>query len=158
MASSTPIRRVQPLLGLTTAVSLSAFACAGTVHPGLANAPRLGEAADADPRVHDVIANGQDSCGRQLDPGPLRNRLIPCPGATHPPATAMSFVPSANSNEIVRPWLEHYHWRWACPSVEHKLNFHVRESGRNGDALLAADTSPTGGVAFSMRCPGIKAP
>jgi hypothetical protein len=134
--------------------SVATLACACAVHPGLANAPQLGGTADADPRVHDVIANGQDSCGRQLDPGPLRNRLIPCPRTTQPRSTAMSFAPSPEYNEIVTPWVEHYHWRWACPSIDHKLSLRSREFG----PLLTADTSPTGGVAFSGQCPGIRAP
>jgi hypothetical protein len=86
--------------------------CACTVQPGLSNAPRLGTAPDADSHIHDAIANGPDSCGRKLDPGPLRNRVVPCPRVSapnSPPAPAVSLDDTA-----IMQWLKHYHARWPC--------------------------------------------
>jgi hypothetical protein len=86
--------------------------CACTAQAGLSNAPRLGGNSDTDPRVHDAIANGPDSCGRKLDPGPLRYRVIPCSRANAPssrPTPAASLDDSA-----IMQWLKHYHARWPC--------------------------------------------
>jgi hypothetical protein len=79
--------RTLPCLALL--IFPAALACGCVVQPGLANAPTLGGTTFADPRVHDAIANGPDSCGNKLDPGPLRYRIIPCPraGARGSPAT-----------------------------------------------------------------------
>jgi hypothetical protein len=75
----------------------SSLTCGCTVQPGLTNAPQLGGTTIVDPRVHDVIANGPDSCGRNMDSGPLRYRVIPCPrgspSPSQPPPSARS--PSA---------------------------------------------------------------
>jgi hypothetical protein len=56
--------RILPWLAFV--IFLSALASGCTVQPGLANAPQLGGTTLADPRVHDVIANGPDSHGRKL--------------------------------------------------------------------------------------------
>jgi hypothetical protein len=90
------------------------------VQPGLANAPALGTTPGADGRQHDrghdVIANGEDSCGRQLDDaGPLRNRVPPCVGAPEPASSSLVNWSSPFEREVVRRWLEHYHSAWACP-------------------------------------------
>jgi len=128
------------------------------VHPGLANAPQLGGTADTDPRVHDVIANGPDSCGRTLDPGPLRNRVIPCPHVSHAPSSNAPFSPVTTSNGIVRPWVEHFYWRWACPSVDHSLLLPSPELGGSPDARWSTKTSQTDALALSSRCPAITSP
>src|ERR1700730_819615 len=87
------------LASLALVIFPSALACGCAVQPGLANAPSLGGTALAEPGVHDVIANGPDSCGRKLDPGPLRYRVIPCPrgssSPSRPPPGASSPSPSA---------------------------------------------------------------
>jgi hypothetical protein len=91
-----------------------ALACgAPVIQPGLANAPALGGAQIVDPRVHDAIANGLDSCGRHLDPGPLRYKVPPCPSLA-PSAPRVSFVPPSDGEWEVR-WLEHYYVGWPCP-------------------------------------------
>jgi hypothetical protein len=70
----------------TSAVSsvvaaLCLTACSSVVQPGLANAPALG-GATPETRVHDVIANGHDSCERSMFPqgGVLRGQVPPCHG------------------------------------------------------------------------------
>lgn len=140
--------------GLCTAALL--WGCA--VHPGLANAPQLGGTADSDPHVHDVIANGLDSCGRTLDPGPLRNRVIPCPHVSHTPSSSASFSPVTSSNGIVRPWVERFYWRWACPSVDHNLLIASPEFGGNVDATWSTKTSAIDALALGSRCPAVIPP
>jgi hypothetical protein len=96
--------------------------CASSVQPGLANAPALGGTRVVDPRVHDAIANGPDSCGRRLDPGPgpLRNRLSPCAPLSSPTKSA-AFVSRASRNDaLVLPWMEHYYVGWPCPRAYKK--------------------------------------
>jgi hypothetical protein len=103
-----------------------ALSCGGAVvQPGLANAPALGGAQIVDPRVHDAIANGLDSCGRHLDPGPLRYEIPPCPRLL-PSAPAVSFQP-APGGETEMHWLEHYYVGFPCP--------HPRSS--DGEGLIA---------------------
>ena len=102
---------VQILVRLAGSLAIAAL-CACAVKPGLANAPQLGTAPDADSRVHDAVANGPDSCGRRLDPGPLRHRVLPCPRVSTPtsrPAPAVSLDDTA-----IMQWLKHYHARWPC--------------------------------------------
>ena len=70
--------RSTALLGML--MSLAPLACATTVRPGLANVPALGSSLIADASVHDVVANGRDSCEQGLRPGPLRYQVPPCPG------------------------------------------------------------------------------
>lgn len=94
---------------------VAVLACACTVQAGLANAPQLGGAATGEPGVHDAIANGPDSCGRKLDPGPIRNRVIPCPRASHPRSTSPSAALPVESDPTVMQWLQHYHAHWPCP-------------------------------------------
>jgi hypothetical protein len=90
--------------------------CASSsLQPGLANAPRLGGTQVADERVSDVISNGNDSCGRNVGPGPLRGRAPPCP-TTHPTrwAVAPSSATGAGGSFVV-PWVEHFYSGWPCP-------------------------------------------
>ena len=149
------IGKSAPLAAVLCTASLL-WGCA--VHPGLANAPQLGRTADTDPRVHDAIANGPDSCGRALDPGPLRNRVIPCPHLSNAPSSSASFSPATNSNGIVRPWVEHFYWRWACPSVDHSLVLASPEFGGNVDATWNGRTATTDALAIRTRCPAISSP
>jgi hypothetical protein len=71
--------------------ALCLSACGGVVQPGLANAPVLG-GATAETRVHDVIANGHDSCERSMFPqgGVLRGQVPPC--RSEGPTTALVFA------------------------------------------------------------------
>jgi hypothetical protein len=97
-----------------------ALACGCTVQAGLANAPQLGGTTIADPRVQDVIADGPDSCGKKLDPGPLRYRVIPCPraGASSPRPAAPA--PSADIDEVMR-WVDHHYTDWGCVTRPYQL-------------------------------------
>jgi hypothetical protein len=110
-------------LAMTAFALWFALGCAPTVHPGLANAPGLGGTRIVDARVHDVIANGQDSCGRRLDPdpGPLRYRLPPCRHESVPgpsPALAPASTPGGAGGQ---QWMEHYHVAWPCKSRQEAL-------------------------------------
>ena len=61
--------------------------CGSSLRAGLSNAPNLGGSPVADGRangvvsngINDVIANGDDACGRYAEHGVLRNQLPPCP-------------------------------------------------------------------------------
>jgi hypothetical protein len=105
------------------AVMMSFFplGCATAVHPGLANAPALGTSPVSEASAHDAIANGPDSCDRQVGPGPLRYQFPPCPRVERSPgdsgltvANRASRAPSTKG--IVMPWVEHYYPRWPCPA------------------------------------------
>jgi hypothetical protein len=106
--------RTAAMLGIL--MSVAPLSCATTV--GLANAPGLGSRPLADASVHDVVANGRDSCERGLRPGPLRYQVPPCPGVERPAAvrTVANRAPSAKG--IVMPWVEHYYSGWPCSSRE----------------------------------------
>jgi hypothetical protein len=113
--------RTAALLGML--MSLGPLACATTVYPGLANVPALGTGPAADASVHDVVANGRDSCERGLGPGPLRYQIPPCPGVERPaagPTVVANRAPSAKG--IVMPWVEHYYSRWPCSSRENEAD------------------------------------
>ena len=95
---------------------LAALGCAPTAQSGLANTPALGGTRIVDARVHDVIANGPDSCGRRLEPhaGPLRYRRPPCRHESVP-GMAPSLVPSvAHEDAAGLRWMEHYYFGWPC--------------------------------------------
>jgi hypothetical protein len=105
------------------ALWLASLGCVPTVHPGLANAPGLGGTRIVDARVHDVIANGQDSCGRRLepDPGPLRYRLPPCRHEVVPgPSTAL-VPPGAPDDSGGLRWMTHYYFGWPCKARQEYL-------------------------------------
>jgi hypothetical protein len=97
-------------------MSLAPLSCATTV--GLANAPALGASPRADAGVHDVVANGRDSCERGLGPGPLRYQVPPCPGVERPAADRTVTNPAPSAKGIVTPWVEHYYSPWPCSSQE----------------------------------------
>jgi hypothetical protein len=122
------------------ALWFASVGCATPVHPGLANAPGLGGTRIVDARVHDVIANGQDSCGRRLepDPGPLRYRLPPCRHESAPgPSTAL--VP-ANPRDGGggQQWMEHYHFGWPCKARKEAL--------ANGEVVAWSPAFSDGGL------------
>jgi hypothetical protein len=103
---------------LATLVSLAPLGCATTVQPGLANAPSLSTTPVADANVHDVVANGPDSCEGRLGPGPLRYQFPPCPGVERralPPAAVGVASPEKG---IVLPWEEHHDSRPPCSFSE----------------------------------------
>jgi hypothetical protein len=98
------------MVGLTgwiaTCLCFSAVSVACKVQSGLANAPALGGSTIVDPRVHDVIANGPDSCGR-LDLGSQRNRIPPCPASDEPHPQASSSSKLRGAHEVAARRREH---------------------------------------------------
>jgi hypothetical protein len=117
------------LMGVGCAPTVQAPAVqAPAVQVGLANAPALGGTRIADTRVHDVISNGPDSCGRRLDPnaGPLRYRLPPCQGESVSTTVSSSASTSVSTTATApvawvgpddatsQEWMEHYHFGWPC--------------------------------------------
>jgi hypothetical protein len=93
--------------------TLASLGCATSVQPGLANVPALSTGPVADANVHDVVANGRDSCERGQGPGPQRYRIPECPDVERlaPPPGVVSVAPPSAT---VMPWLEHYYSRWPC--------------------------------------------
>lgn len=94
----------------------TSLGCAPVVQAGLSNVPAPDPTRIADSRVHDVIANGPDSCGRRYapGPGPLRNQIPPCESL--PAKWSSNFVvPTTSTNEAtVFRWVEHYYVDWPC--------------------------------------------
>jgi hypothetical protein len=112
--------RTAALLGML--MSLAPLACVTTVHPGLANAPALGTAQVADGSVHDVVANGRDSCERRLGPGPLRYQVPPCPGVERSGVDPTIANRAPGAKGIVVPWVNHFYSRWPCSSSENEAD------------------------------------
>jgi hypothetical protein len=97
------------------ALWVAALGCAPTVHPGLTNAQGLGGTRIVDARVHDVIANGPDSCGRlEPGPGPLRYRQPPCRHESVPGPRTTLVPANAHADAGGQQWMEHYHFGWPC--------------------------------------------
>jgi len=103
-----------PLLTVLS-IAWSLGGCAASVRPGLANVPRLDGLGAADDHVADVVANGDDSCGRHGEDGPLRDRWPPCPAHSRGAVTPvlLSGKPDPGASLIV-PWLEHFYTGWPC--------------------------------------------
>jgi hypothetical protein len=96
-------------------VSVVSLGCAPTVQVGLANAPALGGTPIADTRVHDVIANGPDSCVRGSGPGAGRSRAFACGPATDPAAAHPVVIrPPPRHDAAAMRWVAHYYTRWPC--------------------------------------------
>jgi hypothetical protein len=102
-------------------VSLTAVGCAMTVQPGLANVPALSSPV-ADASVHDVIANGRDSCERGFGAGPLRHQFPPCPGVERHAPTPVVIHVAPPENGFVMQWVEHFYSRWPCSAPENEAN------------------------------------
>jgi hypothetical protein len=86
---------------MNTAVGVALLALAWlsegcSVHAGLSNAPTFGATPVAPRRVHDVIANGDDSCERLGSGSPLRGHAPPCEREAAPIShvPAMAFGPA----------------------------------------------------------------
>jgi hypothetical protein len=102
---------------LLTAFSMvwSVAGCTASVQPGLANVPRGDGLGAYEDGGRDVVANGDDSCGRYAEQGPLRGRWPPCRTASHRAAnTELLPVYGAAEQSLVLPWLEHFYVGWRC--------------------------------------------
>ena len=103
---------------LGCAVDAAPSAFAAQVTPGLSNVPWIsGSTATNDERIPDVVANGLDACGRNLDHSRLWHQWPPCPtveptvwGASHRPRTPIAATSS--SQELNQPWLEFIDFDW----------------------------------------------
>jgi hypothetical protein len=100
-----------------TVSSILLSGCVHSVQPGLANAPWIGSTALADEDgIHDVIANGDEGCGRFGEHGPLRNRIPVCATGSRRAIAAPSLAPpTAPANGLVVPWLYRHYVEWLCP-------------------------------------------
>jgi hypothetical protein len=112
--------RAAALVGML--VLLTPVACATAVQPGLANVPALSTSPVADASVHDVIANGRDSCERGLGAGPLRHQFPLCPGVERPAPAPVVIRVAPSEKWFVMPWVEHFYSRWPCSSPENEAN------------------------------------
>jgi hypothetical protein len=103
-----------PLLTVFS-MAWSLVGCASSIRPGLANVPRLDGLGAADDHVADVVANGDDSCGRHGEDGALRERWPPCPAHSRAARTSVLQPRTAPPQEsLVVPWLEHFYTGWPC--------------------------------------------
>jgi hypothetical protein len=132
--------RTVALLGIL--MSLVPLACATTVYPGLANVPALGTAPVVDPSVHDVVANGGDSCERGLGPGPLRYQAPLCPGVERRSLSLPVENRAQSQKGIVMPWVEHYYSPWPCSSSKNEAN--LITLARLRSPYLASDRALSG--------------
>ena len=97
------------VLAIFVALSLPSLGC--TVRAGLASAPALGTTPGTERRVHDVVANGIDSCERRAAGSPLRGRLPPCANdGTSPPSA--NFQPIAQKERTSDGWMNPIYLRW----------------------------------------------
>jgi hypothetical protein len=123
-----------------------AFGCGSSLRAGLSNAPNLGGSPIAEGRangvvsngINDVVANGDDACGRYAEHGVLRNQFPPCPtwAPVHPVAVAPP-APSAGdpSRGLVQPWVNHFYTGWPCPDGS------TATSSRKAHAWSAVDST-----------------
>lgn len=159
MASCALIPRTQMFfrVAAATALLLGACPCACSVQPGLANAPQLGESAMAHPRVHDAIADGPDSCGQGLDPGPLRSRMVQCPAIGHVRRTTTPNLPSAPDASTATPSVLFHSSRLWCARPEHSFLTASKEDARS--APLGAWNIPfRTSIGLFPSCPAIEGP
>src|ERR1700722_7575670 len=104
-----------PIL-VAMSLAFPGLGCGDRLVAGLANAPSLNRTAP-DESVHDVVANGSDSCGRELGRSPLRGHVPPCQAATPAIAPAPLVLPVAGASEeedVVTPWLRHFYAPSPC--------------------------------------------
>jgi hypothetical protein len=95
------MKRVALAISLVALAAATSAGCAAApaLTPGLANAPAVPLAETID--VHDVIANGHDSCPRaRVAAGdPLRFRFPACPGGETSPGTTTLLITPAVAEE-----------------------------------------------------------
>ena len=107
---------VAPLSGGCASTPTSQ-AVASRVTPGLTNVPWIsGSTAIDDERPPDVISNGPEACGRDLEHSRLWNQWPPC--LTQRPAVAgRQLLPTSDgkpSAALVHPWQETTVFGWPC--------------------------------------------
>jgi hypothetical protein len=112
------MKRWPIFVALSLALPMVAGCGSNRVVVGLANAPSMNR-TQPDESVHDVVANGNDVCG-QDGRSRLRGHWPPCTGEAHaaansPPSSQLSIPPPGD--DVVTPWLEHFHSDLACPST-----------------------------------------
>jgi hypothetical protein len=88
--------------------------CGAQLQAGAANAPALGGSPVFEPRTHDAIANGQESCEVREEGSPLRYRTPACSRVTRKPEVPEFVVPRPLSEPVVLPL--GYSDAWACDS------------------------------------------
>lgn len=99
-------------LAIAVVLSSPSFGCA--VRAGLANAPALGATPGVERRIHDVVANGNDSCERRTTGSPLRRRLPPCASdGSSPSPPSANVLPVAKRERDAGGWLNPLYLRWA---------------------------------------------
>lgn len=131
--------RIIPL-AIVFALSSPSLGCA--VRAGLANAPALGATPGAERRVHDVIANGNDSCERRAAGSPLRGRLPPCASeGTSPPPTSLHAV--VRKERHADGWLSPVHLRWpSCAMTFGQEDPFTSRVPRSESWMACADETP----------------
>jgi hypothetical protein len=117
------------VLAVFSMVPLALLGCGSSLRAGLSNAPNLGGSPIADGRangvvsngISDVIANGDDACGRYAEHGVLRNQMPPCPTWTPAHSIASASPPPSPADDasrgLVQPWLNHFYTGWPCPET-----------------------------------------
>jgi hypothetical protein len=119
-----------PLLG-GCASDPTSQAVLARVTPGLANVPWIsGSTAIEDQQIPDVVSNGREACGRDLESSRLWNQWPPCPKSTAPVA-GRQLLPTSDgqaSAELVRPWQEFTIFDWPCTPAS--------QAGENGAGVV----------------------
>ena len=129
-------------LALAMLVALSSPSLGCAVSSGLANVPALGTTPGAERRVHDVIANGNDSCERRATGSPLRGRLPPCAnqGASTP---ITAFQPMSRFERNSDDWLNPVYLRWPyCATTLGGEDLFASRTLYSGSWTACADENP----------------
>lgn len=103
-------------MGSVAALAIALAGCGSSVKAGLANAPKLGTWRTGDTRVHDVISNGDDSCGEGgVNRSPLRGHYPPCTNVEKPPALDLTMLfPKPQGDDLAVPLPTPYYGVWMC--------------------------------------------
>jgi hypothetical protein len=136
-------RRMLPVFSIAMLAALAATGCASNptsqavlqrVTPGLVNVPWIsGSTTTNDQRMPDVVSNGTEACGRDLEHSRLWNQWPPCPTPSAPVA-GRQLLPTSDamaSAELVRPWQEVTLFEWPCTPASQ-----VGQRGRPGSSSV----------------------
>jgi hypothetical protein len=92
-------------------VSLACAACGGAIAPGLANVQPLGGSSAVDVRPMDVVANGNDACGRGGEGSVLRGKYPSCPNQEKTRADfGFASAPPKVTTPLRIPWNRSRSW------------------------------------------------